>query len=137
MRQGFHERGVALVRARPAGTAAKRVEAAEARWEAGGRDGRGGERCRCVFFLFLFYWPRLGGLTAPLFELTGIREALHAALKRRGIDPQPRDPWVFPTVEEYTAVSFPVFFPNATTDIEVDSQCSCSPLLVSNRCTSR
>jgi trans-aconitate methyltransferase len=30
-----------------------------------------------------------------------IRHALHAAVMRRGIDPQPLDPWFFPTAEEY------------------------------------
>jgi SAM-dependent methyltransferase len=30
-----------------------------------------------------------------------IRDALEAALSRRGIDPAPRNPWYFPTAEEY------------------------------------
>ncbi|TXT04927.1 hypothetical protein VHUM_04010 [Vanrija humicola] len=32
----------------------------------------------------------------------GIRSALHEVLRRRGIDPVPRDPWYFPTAEQYT-----------------------------------
>lgn len=32
-----------------------------------------------------------------------IRQALHSALRRRGIDPLPVDPWYFPSVDEYTA----------------------------------
>lgn len=32
-----------------------------------------------------------------------IRAALHAALRRRGIDPDAHDPWYFPTVEDYGA----------------------------------
>ena len=36
---------------------------------------------------------------------TGVRGAIHGALKRRGIDPGPLDPWYFPTVEDYTEVS--------------------------------
>ena len=33
-----------------------------------------------------------------------VRKALHAALERRGINAAARDPWFFPSVEEYTAV---------------------------------
>ncbi len=36
---------------------------------------------------------------------TGVRGAIHGALRRRGIDPTPLDPWYFPTVEDYTEVS--------------------------------
>lgn len=35
----------------------------------------------------------------------GVRGAIHAAVKRRGIDPTPLDPWFFPNPEEYTQVS--------------------------------
>ncbi|KAJ7645640.1 S-adenosyl-L-methionine-dependent methyltransferase [Mycena polygramma] len=34
--------------------------------------------------------------------LSGIRSALHRALKSRGYDPVALDPWFFPSVEEYT-----------------------------------
>ncbi|OCF31841.1 hypothetical protein I317_03344 [Kwoniella heveanensis CBS 569] len=34
----------------------------------------------------------------------GIRAGLHQALKKRGIDPVPLDPWYFPTVGQYEAV---------------------------------
>ncbi len=33
-----------------------------------------------------------------------IRQALHAALRDRGVDPSPHDPWTFPTPEDYTAL---------------------------------
>jgi trans-aconitate methyltransferase len=33
-----------------------------------------------------------------------IRTALYAALRRRGVDPEPVDPWYYPTVEEYSAL---------------------------------
>jgi SAM-dependent methyltransferase len=32
----------------------------------------------------------------------GVRDALHAALLKRGIDPVARDPWFFPTPDQYT-----------------------------------
>jgi len=32
----------------------------------------------------------------------GIRDSLHAVLRERGMDPVARDPWFFPTPEEYT-----------------------------------
>jgi len=35
-------------------------------------------------------------------NIAGIRDALHAALRKRGMDPVTRDPWFFPTPEEYT-----------------------------------
>jgi SAM-dependent methyltransferase len=31
----------------------------------------------------------------------GVRDALHAALRKRGIDPVARDPWFFPTADQY------------------------------------
>ncbi|KAG5652729.1 hypothetical protein H0H81_003928 [Sphagnurus paluster] len=31
----------------------------------------------------------------------GVRSALHRALKVRGYEPEPRDPWFFPSVEDY------------------------------------
>ncbi|KAI9454116.1 S-adenosyl-L-methionine-dependent methyltransferase [Russula earlei] len=37
-------------------------------------------------------------------NIAGVRDALHAALRKRGIDPIARDPWFFPTPEEYTAL---------------------------------
>ena len=33
-----------------------------------------------------------------------IRTVLHAALRRRGIDPEPVDPWYYPSPEEYSAL---------------------------------
>lgn len=34
----------------------------------------------------------------------GVREALHVALRKRGIDPVARDPWFFPTPDQYIAL---------------------------------
>ena len=34
-------------------------------------------------------------------NIATVRGALHRALRRRGIDPAPRDPWYFPTAETY------------------------------------
>jgi len=34
-------------------------------------------------------------------NIATVRSALHHALRRRGIDPAPRDPWYFPTAEAY------------------------------------
>lgn len=31
----------------------------------------------------------------------GVRDALHAALRKRGIDPVSRDPWFYPTPDQY------------------------------------
>ncbi|KAI0290114.1 S-adenosyl-L-methionine-dependent methyltransferase [Multifurca ochricompacta] len=48
---------------------------------------------------------RVGGLFVA--EMGGhgnvaeVRNALHAALRKRGIDPVARDPWFFPTIEKY------------------------------------
>lgn len=36
------------------------------------------------------------------FHCLGVRDALHAALRKRGIDPVARDPWFFPTPDQYT-----------------------------------
>jgi trans-aconitate methyltransferase len=33
-----------------------------------------------------------------------VRSALHAALRRRGVDPAPVDPWYYPTPREYSAL---------------------------------
>ena len=32
----------------------------------------------------------------------GVRDALHTALRKRGIDPMARDPWFYPTPDQYT-----------------------------------
>ena len=37
-------------------------------------------------------------------NIATVREALHAALHRRRLDPAARDPWYFPTAEEYRQV---------------------------------
>lgn len=37
--------------------------------------------------------------------MIGVRAAIWQALKSRGVDPQPLDPWYFPRVEEYARVS--------------------------------
>lgn len=37
--------------------------------------------------------------------MIGIRSAIWQALKKRGVDPKPLDPWYFPRVEEHTRVS--------------------------------
>eukprot|EP00123_Amoebidium_parasiticum_P012325 comp21282_c0_seq1/m.29049 comp21282_c0_seq1/g.29049 ORF comp21282_c0_seq1/g.29049 comp21282_c0_seq1/m.29049 type:complete len:292 (-) comp21282_c0_seq1:139-1014(-) len=34
-------------------------------------------------------------------NIASIRTAIHRALKKRGVDPVPRDPWLFPTEEEF------------------------------------
>lgn len=33
-----------------------------------------------------------------------MRSAIHSALRARGLDPAPRDPWFFPSVATYTAL---------------------------------
>jgi hypothetical protein len=38
-------------------------------------------------------------------NMIGVRSAIWQALKKRGVDPKPLDPWYFPRVEEYTKVS--------------------------------
>ncbi|KAF7968298.1 hypothetical protein HWV62_31047 [Athelia sp. TMB] len=42
----------------------------------------------------------MGGFT----NCIGVRAAVHAALRARGLDPAPRDPWFFPSVAAYTAL---------------------------------
>jgi hypothetical protein len=37
-----------------------------------------------------------------MYYCPGVRDALHATLRKRGIDPVARDPWFFPTPDEYT-----------------------------------
>jgi SAM-dependent methyltransferase len=37
-----------------------------------------------------------------MFYCLGVRDALHTALHKRGIDPVARDPWFFPLPDEYT-----------------------------------
>ncbi|KAH9973912.1 S-adenosyl-L-methionine-dependent methyltransferase [Russula compacta] len=37
-------------------------------------------------------------------NIAGLRNALHAALHKRGIDPVARDPWIFPTPEQYSGL---------------------------------
>jgi hypothetical protein len=37
-------------------------------------------------------------------DSVGVRAAIHQALRSRGIDPVPVDPWYFPTAGQYTAV---------------------------------
>jgi hypothetical protein len=40
-------------------------------------------------------------LNANIYGL-GVRDAIHSALRKRGIDPVARDPWFFPTADQYT-----------------------------------
>jgi hypothetical protein len=37
-----------------------------------------------------------------MFYCPGVRDVLHAALRKRGIDPVARDPWFFPAPDQYT-----------------------------------
>lgn len=37
----------------------------------------------------------------PLISTSGVRAAIHRALKIRGYDPVARDPWYFPSMEDY------------------------------------
>lgn len=52
-----------------------------------------------------------GRLVAELgggMNMIGVRSAIWQALKKRGVDPAPLDPWYFPRVEEYKSVGIPV-----------------------------
>lgn len=40
----------------------------------------------------------------PLISTSGVRAAIHRALKIRGYDPVARDPWYFPSMEDYVKV---------------------------------
>jgi SAM-dependent methyltransferase len=62
-------------------------------WEMGGF----GNTCVAV--------DRLGQWLTRLHPRVGVRGAIHQALRKRGVDPVPLDPWYFPTVGQYTAVS--------------------------------
>lgn len=42
----------------------------------------------------------------------GVRAALHHAIRAKGIDPIPLDPWYFPTVKQYEKVVSLVFIRN-------------------------
>lgn len=50
-----------------------------------------------------------GGRVAVEFggfgNTVGVRAALHQVVRARGIDPESVDPWYFPTVGQYSAVS--------------------------------
>ncbi|KAI0035326.1 S-adenosyl-L-methionine-dependent methyltransferase [Vararia minispora EC-137] len=52
--------------------------------------------------LFVGEFGGYGNIAGTLFSL--MREALHAALKTQGIDPDDRDPWYFPTPDEYGSI---------------------------------
>lgn len=43
-------------------------------------------------------------LAERIYNDLGVRDALHAALKKRGKDPVAKDPWFFPTPDQYTAL---------------------------------
>lgn len=48
-------------------------------------------------------------LPSFLIVLLGIRSALHHALRSRGHDPIPLDPWYYPSIDDYVNVSSLLF----------------------------
>lgn len=48
---------------------------------------------------------RIVGEMGGYGNVEGVREAMHKVLAKRGINAAERDPWYFPSVDDYTQVS--------------------------------
>jgi SAM-dependent methyltransferase len=94
-------------------------EAIRSAWRVLAPGGRiiaemGGEG-NCAGESFCSYWTTvLDGtfskgsrlLLTSIDAVAGIREALYTVVRKRGLDPMTLDPWYFPSMEEYTTVSY-------------------------------
>ncbi|KAG6815978.1 hypothetical protein H0H87_009681 [Tephrocybe sp. NHM501043] len=49
---------------------------------------------------------RIAAEMGGFLNCVGVRSAMHNVLRRRGYDPVPRDPWFFPSVEDYKKVEY-------------------------------